>query len=61
MSDEFRSGFVCLVGRPNTGKLAAIGAAAALGCGYVLPAWPAEAPRHLSDFNDLRQWREGRV
>ena len=48
-------------GRPNTGKLAAIGAAAALGCGYVLPAWPAEAPLHLSDFNDLRLWREGRV
>ena len=48
-------------GRPNTGKLAASEAATALGCSYVLPAWPEEAPLHLSDFNDLRQWREGRV
>ena len=47
-------------GKPNTGKRAAIQAAAALGCGYVLPAWPPGAPLHLSDFNDLRQWREGR-
>lgn len=47
-------------GKPNTGKRAAIQAAAALGCGYVLPAWPPGAPLHLSDFNDLRHWREGR-
>ena len=47
-------------GKPNTGKRAAVQAAAALGCGYVLPAWPPGAPLHLSDFNDLRQWREGR-
>ncbi|MGH8434541.1 MAG: toprim domain-containing protein [Pseudomonas sp.] len=45
----------------NPGKTAAIHAAAALGCGYVLPAWPEDAPLHLSDFNDLRQWREGRL
>ena len=44
-------------GKPNTGKLAAIKAAAALGCGLVLPQWPADAPQDLSDFNDLRQWR----
>lgn len=48
-------------GKPNVGKLAAIQAATQLGCGYVLPAWPEDAPLHLSDFNDLHQWREGRV
>ncbi|MNY40979.1 hypothetical protein D3C86_1757600 [compost metagenome] len=48
-------------GKPNAGKQAAIHAATVLGCGYVLPAWPEDAPLHLSDFNDLRQWREGRV
>lgn len=47
-------------GKPNPGKRAALQAAAALGCGYVLPAWPPEAPLHLSDFNDLRHWQEGR-
>ncbi|MBK3446018.1 toprim domain-containing protein [Pseudomonas lactis] len=47
-------------GKSNTGKNAALQAAAALDCGYVLPAWPSQAPLHLSDFNDLRQWREGR-
>lgn len=45
----------------NPGKTAAIKAAAALGCGLVLPLWPANAPLYLSDFNDLRQWREGRL
>ncbi|MGR6450977.1 toprim domain-containing protein [Pseudomonas plecoglossicida] len=44
-------------GKPNMGKLAAITAAAELGCGLVLPQWPADAPQDLSDFNDLRQWR----
>lgn len=48
-------------GKPNAGKLAAIHAAAALNCGYVLPAWPEDAPLHLSDFNDLAVWREGQV
>lgn len=42
----------------NPGKTAAITAAAALGCGLILPPWPADAPLHLSDFNDLRQWQE---
>ena len=42
----------------NPGKTAAIVAAAGLGCGLILPPWPADAPLHLSDFNDLRQWRE---
>ena len=41
----------------NPGKTAAIAAAAALGCGLILPPWPADAPSHLSDFNDLRQWQ----
>ena len=48
-------------GKPNAGKLAAIHAATQLGCGYVLPAWPTDAPMHLSDFNDLAMWQEGRV
>lgn len=48
------------VGKPNVGKLAAIRAASMLNCGYVLPAWPADAPLHLSDFNDLAVWLGGR-
>ena len=40
----------------NPGKTAAIKAAAALGCGLVLPPFPDDAPLTLSDFNDLRQW-----
>jgi putative DNA primase/helicase len=48
------------VGKPNAGKLAAIHAASMLNCGYVLPAWPADAPVHLSDFNDLAVWLGGR-
>lgn len=42
----------------NPGRTAAIKAAATLGCGLVLPPWPADAPSHLTDFNDLRQWQE---
>lgn len=42
----------------NPGKTAAIAAAAGLGCGLILPPWPADAPLNLSDFNDLRQWQE---
>ncbi len=42
----------------NPGRTAAIKAAAALGCGLVFPEWPTNAPQFLSDFNDLRQWRE---
>jgi len=41
----------------NPGKTAAIKAAAALGCGLVLPPFPDNAPLTLSDFNDLRQWQ----
>lgn len=48
-------------GKPNAGKLAAIHAAAMLDCKYVLPAWPEDAPLHLSDFNDLAVLMEGRV
>jgi putative DNA primase/helicase len=48
-------------GKPNAGKLAAIHAASMLNCGYVLPAWPKDAPLHLSDFNDLAVWLEGRA
>ena len=43
--------------KDNPGKSAAIKAAAALGCGLVLPPFPDDAPLTLSDFNDLRQWR----
>lgn len=45
----------------NPGRTSAIKAAAALGCGLVLPEWPANAPATLSDFNDLRQWREAQA
>lgn len=43
----------------NPGRTAATKAAAALGCGLVLPQWPADAPLTLSDFNDLRNWLGG--
>lgn len=42
----------------NPGRTAAIAAAAALGCDLILPPWPADAPLHLTDFNDLHQWME---
>lgn len=45
----------------NPGKTAAIAAAASLGCGLILPPWPAGVPLTLSDFNDLRQWQEARA
>ncbi|WP_374323402.1 toprim domain-containing protein [Aquipseudomonas alcaligenes] len=45
----------------NPGKTAAITAAAALGCGLILPPWPADAPLTASDFNDLRQWQEAQA
>ncbi len=41
----------------NPGRTAAIKAAAALGCGLVLPQWPDDAPLTLTDFNDLANWR----
>lgn len=45
-------------GKGNPGREAAEHAARVLGCELVLPPWPADAPLTLSDFNDLRQWRE---
>lgn len=42
----------------NPGRSAATQAAASLGCGLVLPPWSGTEPSSLSDFNDLRQWRE---
>jgi putative DNA primase/helicase len=47
-------------GKGNPGKTAATKAASELGCGLSLPDWPADAPLHLSDLNDLRQWKEAR-
>jgi len=44
-------------GKGNPGRSAAMKAAAALGCGLVLPSFPADAPPVLSDFNDLASWR----
>jgi len=45
----------------NPGRAAATKAADALGIGLVFPAWPEGAPLTLTDFNDLRQWQEGRA
>ncbi|SEJ57854.1 putative DNA primase/helicase [Azotobacter beijerinckii] len=42
----------------NPGRTKANHAAALLGCGVVFPAWTDAEPLSLSDFNDLRQWRE---
>lgn len=43
----------------NPGRTAAERAAADLGAyGVVFPPWSGEEPLSLSDFNDLRQWRE---
>ena len=44
-------------GKGNPGRAAATQAAAVLGCGLVLPPFPADAPIDLSDFNDLANWR----
>jgi putative DNA primase/helicase len=41
----------------NPGRNAAIKAAAALGCGLVMPPWSSAEPLTLSDFNDLANWR----
>lgn len=43
----------------NPGVTAARAAAIAAGTRYALPEWPADAPLHLSDFNDLHQWQKG--
>lgn len=42
----------------NPGRTAANHAAAMLGCGLIFPPWSGAEPLSLSDFNDLRQWRE---
>lgn len=42
----------------NPGYTKAKEAAETLGCVAVVPIWPADAPPHLSDFNDLMQWQE---
>ena len=41
----------------NPGRTAAIAAATSLGGMLTFPNWPAEAPLHLTDFNDLANWR----
>lgn len=41
----------------NPGRTAATATALALGLDVVFPEWPADAPRSLSDFNDLYCWR----
>ncbi|SDR90277.1 toprim domain-containing protein [Pseudomonas oryzae] len=45
-------------GKGNPGRTAATKAANALGCKLVFPNWSGAEPLELSDFNDLRQWRE---
>lgn len=40
----------------NPGRTAATKAAAALSCDLEFPQWPIDAPRGLTDFNDLRLW-----
>ncbi|MCY1549695.1 hypothetical protein D9M68_858770 [compost metagenome] len=41
----------------NPGRTSAIAAAIAVDGLVVFPEWPADAPPHLSDFNDLANWR----
>ncbi|MBY6104068.1 toprim domain-containing protein [Marinobacter nauticus] len=45
----------------NPGATAARAAALAAGARLALPEWPPEAPKHLSDFNDLHQWLRGQL
>jgi putative DNA primase/helicase len=40
----------------NPGYVAAVAAAQAVDGLLMFPEWPSDAPRHLSDFNDLHQW-----
>lgn len=40
----------------NPGRTAAHAAAVAAGCLVTFPEWPASAPEHLTDFNDLANW-----
>ncbi|MEE1951066.1 toprim domain-containing protein [Pseudomonas alcaligenes] len=41
----------------NPGRTAATAAALAIGGLVTFPAWPADAPPELTDFNDLANWR----
>ncbi|MBW4934460.1 toprim domain-containing protein [Marinobacter sp. F4206] len=45
----------------NPGATAARAAALAAGARLALPEWPPEAPKHLSDFNDLHEWLRGQL
>lgn len=45
----------------NPGATDARAAALAAGARFALPDWPATAPLHLSDFNDLHQWLRGQL
>lgn len=45
----------------NPGRSCATKVADELGCGLIFPPWSGAEPLRLSDFNDLRQWREGRA
>lgn len=40
----------------NPGRAYALRAALACGAKVVFPVWPQDAPRHLTDFNDLDLW-----
>jgi len=40
----------------NPGRKAANATAVAAACFAVFPEWPADAPDHLTDFNDLQCW-----
>ena len=44
-------------GKGNPGVESAIKAANSLGCSFVLPEFPLDAPLELTDFNDLACWR----
>lgn len=41
----------------NPGRTAAVDAAKAVKALVTFPDWPADAPLHLTDFNDLANWR----
>ena len=45
----------------NPGRTAAERAAIELGCDVVFPPWNGAEPLGLTDFNDLRQWREANL
>ncbi len=42
----------------NPGRTFATKAASKLDCGLIFPPWSGAEPLDLTDFNDLRQWRE---